>query len=264
VKKIIAEGDRVLGVTLDGGETLEAPVVVASADPRVALVRWLARPPARAARLVERWRARPTRDGYESKLDAVISRRPRFLGLGDGLLGRLGVGEPLLPTTIISPGLAEIARAHSAMGKGEVAARPMFYVNVPSVLDGSMQVGRDDVLSLEVLFTPYLLRGGWQGTDEPARWLEAFSTLVEPGFMDGIRRWRAIVPPDYEREFGLERGLAPGFWGTPLSALAGRERELTRYETPVRGLYLTGAGTFPGAGVWGASGRNAAHVVLGK
>jgi phytoene dehydrogenase-like protein len=30
----------------------------------------------------------------------------------------------------------------------------------------------------------------------------------------------------------------------------------------VKGLYITGAATFPGAGVWGASGRNAAMTVL--
>jgi phytoene dehydrogenase-like protein len=42
----------------------------------------------------------------------------------------------------------------------------------------------------------------------------------------------------------------------------GRSTELTRYHTPVKGLYLTGAATFPGAGIWGASGRNAASVVL--
>ena len=44
--------------------------------------------------------------------------------------------------------------------------------------------------------------------------------------------------------------------------LLGRNREQTRYQTPVRGLFLTGAGTFPGAGVWGASGRNTATAVL--
>jgi phytoene dehydrogenase-like protein len=70
-----------------------------------------------------------------------------------------------------------------------------------------------------------------------------------------------VTPVDYERDFGLDRGYAPSFAGGPLAALVGRDRELTRYETPVRGLFLTGAGTFPGAGVWGASGRNAARVV---
>jgi phytoene dehydrogenase-like protein len=262
VVEIMAEGDRVRGVRLEDGETVDAEVVVAAADPRTALVRWLARPPAAARSLVRRWHARPPREGYESKVDAVIARRPRLQALDDRLLARLGVTEPLIPTMIVSPSLDGIARAHGAMARGEVAERPIFYVNVPSILDGTMRVGDEDVFSLEVLFTPYRLRGGWNGTREPDRWLEAFSSLAVPGFLEGVRRWRAVTPPDYEREFGLERGLAPSFSGTPISTLVGRDRELTRYETPVRGLFLTGAGTFPGAGVWGASGRNAAAVIL--
>jgi phytoene dehydrogenase-like protein len=76
-----------------------------------------------------------------------------------------------------------------------------------------------------------------------------------------VRRWRVTTPPDYERDFSLARGHAPSFAGGPLAALVGRDRELTRYETPVRGLFLTGAATFPGAGIWGASGRNTAQVL---
>jgi phytoene dehydrogenase-like protein len=57
-------------------------------------------------------------------------------------------------------------------------------------------------------------------------------------------------------------GHATSFPGGPLSAFMGVDRELSRYETPVRGLFLTGAATFPGAGVWGASGRNAALTVI--
>jgi phytoene dehydrogenase-like protein len=264
VKELLAEGERVRGVVLDGGEVLEAPLVVAAADPRTALVRWLARPPTRAVPVVRRWRSRPVREGYESKVDAVITRLPRYRALDETVRERLGVEEPLVPTTIVAPALEEIAHAHQAMGRGEIAARPMFYVNVPSALDRSMRMDGDHVFSLEVLFTPYGLRDGWAGTVEPARWLDAFSSLVEPGFLDGLRRWRVVTPPDYERDFGLEQGLAPAYGGTPISALVGRDRELTRYETPVRGLYLTGAGTFPGAGIWGASGRNAAHVILSR
>jgi phytoene dehydrogenase-like protein len=263
VKELLAEGDRIRGVGLEGGDVIEAPVVVAAADPRVALLSWLSRPPSSAQSLVRRWRSRPSREGYESKVDALIGQRPRFHHL-DETRERLGVSEPLVPTTIVSPGLAEIAHAHEAMGQGLIAERPMFYVNVPSALDTSLLVNGDDVFSLEVLFTPYRLRDGWSGSAEPERWLDVFSTLVQDGFVEGVRRWRAMTPIDYERDFGLERGLAPAFGGTPLSALVGRDRELTRYETPVRGLYLTGAGTFPGAGIWGASGRNAAHVILSR
>jgi len=36
-----------------------------------------------------------------------------------------------------------------------------------------------------------------------------------------------------------------------------------RYATPLRALYLCGAGTHPGGGVTGAPGYNAAHRILG-
>jgi beta-carotene ketolase (CrtO type) len=37
---------------------------------------------------------------------------------------------------------------------------------------------------------------------------------------------------------------------------------LSRYRTPIGGLYLTGAGTHPGGGVTGMPGRNAAREVM--
>ena len=73
---------------------------------------------------------------------------------------------------------------------------------------------------------------------------------------DDTRPLRAGVPPT--------RGHATSFAGGPLAALRNQNPELTRYETPVKGLFLTGAATFPGAGVWGASGRNAAMCILAR
>ena len=71
-----------------------------------------------------------------------------------------------------------------------------------------------------------------------------------------------MTPDVYERDFHLPDGHAASFGGGPLAALRSRDPELTRYETAVPGLYLTGAATFPGAGIWGASGRNCATVIL--
>ena len=118
------------------------------------------------------------------------------------------------------------------------------------------------VLSIEALFTPYGIRGGWPTSKEPQRWLELFAGLCEPGLLDSIVDWRAVTPDRYESDFHLPAGHATSFAGGPLAALRNANPELTRYETAVRGLYLTGAATFPGAGVWGASGRNCATVVL--
>ena len=38
--------------------------------------------------------------------------------------------------------------------------------------------------------------------------------------------------------------------------------ELSQYKTPVDGLYLTGAGTYPAGGITGVPGHNTAHVIL--
>ena len=262
VAEVVVEGPAVRGVRLTTGELVEARVVVCAVDPRAALVDWLTTPPAGATAMVHRWRARPTSDGYESKVDAVVGTLPALPQVDDALLARVGAFDPNVPTTTIAPSLQQIAAAHAQLPRGVVAGQPMMLVNTPSVLDPTMRVGNDHVFSLEVLWTPYAVPGGWAASAEPQRWLDAFAGQVAPGFLDGVRRWRVMTPEDYERDFSLARGYAPSFSGGPLAALVGRDRELTRYETPVRGLFLTGAGTFPGAGVWGASGRNAAAVVL--
>jgi phytoene dehydrogenase-like protein len=199
--------------------------------------------------------------GYESKLDAVVAAAPVYHQTDPQVVRRLGY-DPLTATTIIAPPVDAVEAAHALMARGGVAEQPMFYANVPSALDPTMRVGDDHVFSLEVLYTPYALRGGWAGSKEPERWFEHYATLVQPEFLGGMRRWRAMTPDRYETDFHLPRGHVMSFAGGPVAALLGRQPELTRYETPVKGLYLTGAATFPGAGVWGASGRNAATVVL--
>jgi phytoene dehydrogenase-like protein len=269
VQALVCEGEAVRGVELDTGEVLEADVVVSAVDPRTTFVRWLRHPPPAALGLVRHWRSVVAPDGYESKLDAVVATPPRLRAVEaiGGHLAALGVEEPGVATVVVAPGVEELARGHALMGRGRVPERPVVLAATPSVLDPTRVVGGPEgghVFSLEVLQTPYALAGGWEGSPEPRRWLEAFGSLCQPGFVDGVRRWRTMTPPEYERQCSLPRGHAPSFLGGPLAALVGRRPELTRYETPVRGLFLTGAATFPGAGVWGASGRNAAGVVLAR
>jgi phytoene dehydrogenase-like protein len=263
VTAVECEGDGVRGVRLTDGSTIEAPVIVSACDPRATFVSWLHHPPAAATPLIDRWEARPQLDGYESKLDAVISTLPAYEQLDPAVPERLGF-EPLHATAIVAPPLDEMAAAHRLMGEGRVAPRPMFFANIPSVLDPSLRVDGHHVFSLETLYTPYHLEGGWRTSGEPQRWLEVYGERVAPGFLDGVERWRAMTPDVYERDFFMPKGYATSFAGGPLAALRGKDPELTRYETPVKGLYLTGAATFPGAGVWGASGRNTAKVILSR
>jgi len=72
-----------------------------------------------------------------------------------------------------------------------------------------------------------------------------------------------LTPWDLEREFGLTEGnifhgelaLDQLFFMRPVRGWA-------QYRTPINNLYLCAAGTHPGGGVMGASGRLAALEIL--
>ena len=244
---------RVTGVRLRDGEVIESRTVVVACDPAVVALEGGGTPD-RFSRI---W-GPGGKDGYESKIDATLTTAPAYRQAAGGL----DAAEALNPTTFILPGLAGLRSALASSAGGRVAADPVFFANVPSALDPSMRPpGGGEVFSLEVLYTPYDLDGGWSGSAEPERWLARYGEWVRPGFAESVVDWRAMTPPSYEQQFGMPRGHAASFAGSPLSALLGRPRHLTRYTTPVRGLFCAGAATFPGAGVWGASGRNVASVV---
>jgi phytoene dehydrogenase-like protein len=252
VDTIMCSGDRVSGIALADGTEITAPIVVSACNPHDTFLRWLKHPPASAHDLVRRWSNVRHDEGYESKIDAVLSAPPVLRGFD----------RPLGPTSAIGPSLADIDRGAAMMAEGRILDQPGLLVNVPSLLDPTMAPDGRHVLSLEALYTPFGFRGGWTDSAEPRRWLEQFAELCEPGFLDSIIEWRAMTPDVYERDFHLPAGHATSFAGGPLAAFRNENPELTKYETAVEGLYLTGAATFPGAGVWGASGRNCATVIL--
>jgi phytoene dehydrogenase-like protein len=254
VTRIRCTGDSARGVTLDDGTELDAPVVVSACDPHRTFLEWLSDPPPSAQSTVERWRGIETEAGYESKIDAILSAPPVLKA----------IGEPTGTTVTVAPSLAEIDRGFHLMKAGRMLDQPALLLNVPTVIDPTMAPAdhpNHHVLSLEVLYTPYGLQGGWPGSSEPQRWLELFASLCEPGVLDSVVAMRAMTPDVYEREFHLPLGHATSFAGGPLAVFRAKDPELTHYETAVHGLFLTGAATFPGAGVWGASGRNCAGVV---
>ena len=105
-----------------------------------------------------RWTAAPVADGYESKLDAVVAAPPIYRQTDPQVVRRLGLRPADGHDDHGAPPVDAVAAAHRLMGDGGVAERPMFYANVPSVLDPTMRAGDGDhVFSLEVLYTPYRL-----------------------------------------------------------------------------------------------------------
>jgi phytoene dehydrogenase-like protein len=252
----------VRGVQLADGAVVESPIVVTAVAPQRLAYASRAATSKHVAGWTAAWGRSPKPEGYEAKLDVVVSEPPRVRGVSyedlDSPSSALGASG------VIAPSAEGIAAAHAAYRSGRVHEAPLLYFNSPSASDGQMKTSSGDhLLSIEVLFTPYDLIGGWAASSEPHRWLERFARFVEPGFLDTVRNFVAMTPPRYEAEFFLERGHVPSFPDGPAAALFGRRnRSLSRHTTPIHGLFLAGGATFPGAGVWGASGRNVARVAL--
>lgn len=121
------------------------------------------------------------------------------------------------------------------------------------------------MLTCFVQYLPYrLARGTW--AERRAKLGDRVTEIIgryAPNVPGSIIAHRVYTPADLEATFSITEGntfhgdisLEQMFFMRPLPGWA-------RYRTPVRNLYLCGAGTHPGGGVTGAPGHNAAHAIL--
>lgn len=115
---------------------------------------------------------------------------------------------------------------------------------------------------------PYELAKGlyWDDIRErEAKKIYKVITDYAPNMKGKLIDWHIQTPLDIERKHGMLKGnvmhidmnLDQMFMFRPTP-------ELSRYETPIRNLYLSSASCHPGGGVFGAAGYNAANVILRK
>jgi phytoene dehydrogenase-like protein len=251
---------RATGVTLDGGEKIEASIVVSGLDPKRTLVD-LVDPVAIGPSLG--WRASNIRTpGVVAKVNLVLRRLPVFPSAGDDadrlLRGRI----------LVAPGIDAIERAFDASKYGRISQQPVLEATIPSLIDPSLVEGAKagtQVMSVVFQYAPYALRDDdWDGRRETVGDL-AVTTLetVAPGIGKLVTARQVITPLDLERDYGLTGGhplhaepaLDSFFLWRPLLGHA-------RYRMPLDGLYLCGSGAHPGGGITGAPGQNAAREIL--
>ena len=91
----------------------------------------------------------------------------------------------------------------------------------------------------------------------------ALCLLVSADARGAVLGRHVLTPACFEEIYGLTTGNT--FHGDMATDQLFSIRPLfgcPRYRTPVRNLYLCGAGAHPGGGVMGAAGHNAAHEIL--
>jgi phytoene dehydrogenase-like protein len=251
VASIDVSGDRVLGVTLSSGETLRAPIVLSGAHPKTTVLDLVGADhfPDEVVEDMRRYRSR----GGSVKVNWILSEPPRF------------ADERLLHTSLaICPSVDYLERAWQDATLGRPAEHPYIEVEVPTAIDPSLTDDGTTVMTMFTQYGPHSEEGWPEGAREAyaQRCLDVLEPYA-PNVRDAVIHYEVLAPPDLERIFGLVGGsIFQGEQGLDQMAFMRPSPLLSRYATPVHGLYLCGAGTHPGGGVIAAAGHNAAMRVL--
>jgi len=262
VARISTHAGRACGVVLEDGTSLEARRVVSCADPARTFLELLG-----AEALDPGFRREIEGLDFRSpvvKINLALDRLPRFArtpaGSGNGEAGPEHSGTIHVGACDLDALDASFAAAEA----GRVPDRPMVELTIPSALDSSLAPEGHHVASMFVQHAPLAPDAGWQTTREQmAERAIAMVEEVAPGFASSILQRDVLAAPDLERVFGLTGGnIFHGAMSLDRLAFLRPVPGWARYRTPVRDLWLCGAGTHPGGGVMGACGRNAAGELL--
>jgi phytoene dehydrogenase-like protein len=256
VARVLVANGRATGVALESGEELRAGLVVSGADPRRTFLELVgaAHLPADFVEAIRRYRFR----GSSGKVNLALAELPRFTCLP-------GNGPHLRGAISVSPSVDYIERAYDDAKFGEYSRRPYLDVVIPSLIDPAMAPPGRHVMSIFVQYAPYHLNGGWTDARRETFGDAVVDTLAEyaPNLKSAILHRQVITPADIERTVGLTEGnIFQGELALQQMFFLRPARAWASYATPIHGLYQCGAGTHPGGGVMGASGRNAALAML--
>jgi beta-carotene ketolase (CrtO type) len=265
VEEILVESGRAVGVRLQGGETIRAGRLVASAvDPRHLVLDLLGERHAGAeiAAKIRRYEWGASFFTIHAALD-----RPVPYAAGE---------EPAKAGYVHAAGTSsdELAQAFLDCRAGRLPKGPMVgIIDEAGVDPGRVPAGRG-LMKFVVHYVPYRVTDDATGRTEGGDWdgiKDAYADHIieqlSQNFLPGLRE--RIVALAVHSPLDLERRIISAVHGTHqhgafLPYQVGVMRplpELGQYRTPVENVYLCAAGSHPGSGVSMAPGRNAAQVI---
>jgi phytoene dehydrogenase-like protein len=255
VTAIKLNGDgRACGVVLQGGEEIDAGVVLSNADPVTTFTRLL---PPQALEPGFRERAAAWRcESPVMKVNIALGELPRFS------CRPYGPDAGHYNATIhIADSIDYIQRAYTEAAAGLPSSEPMLEMFLQTPSDPSLAPPGKHLLSVFAQYYPYARKdGAWTAAARQAAADAILATIgrYAPNVPNAVEAMQIFTPVDLESRFGLPRGHI--FHGELLPGQIFEDRFSVR--TPVPGLYLCGSGTHPGGCVSGCPGWRGAHAVL--
>ncbi len=256
VEKILLQGDRAVGVALENGDELRAPLVCSSVDPRLTFFRFVGEKhlDGEFVEDIRRYKFR----GSSGKVNLALDGLPDFRALP-------GTGPHLRGAISMSPSVEYMERAYDDAKYGRFSRRPYIDIVIPSLTDPSVAPPGKHVMSCFVQYAPYHLKEGTWDEKREEFGDTVVDTIAEhaPNLKNIILDRQVLTPLDLEREFGLTEGnIFQGELSLEQLFFLRPAPKWAQYRSPIRNLYMCGSATHPGGGIMGAPGRNAAMKIL--
>ncbi|HJQ76314.1 MAG TPA: NAD(P)/FAD-dependent oxidoreductase [Acidimicrobiia bacterium] len=258
--RISTHDGRVTGVILESGEVFHTGFVLSNANPQITLLDLVD-----ASDLPSEFRDRVSNikmKGSAFKVGLALDDLPRFAAAADE-------EEAVAFASCqfrVAPTLDYMELAYDDAKYGRPSQSPMMWGLTPSVTDPQLAPEGKHVMSINVFHAPHELAEGLSWETERDRFgkraIEVMSEYI-PNLADIIVDTRFWSPVDLEREYGLVGAHITHGESMPGSMFSFRPIPgWSDYATPIAGLYMCGAGVWPGGSISGAPGHNAAHKVL--
>ena len=271
VEKVLIDDGRAVGVRIANGTEYRAKHgVISNIDARRLFLQ-----------MVDRSAIDSADSGLHERLDRrIVNNNETILKIDCALAEPLRFehhqhqDEYLIGSVLIADSVKQVETAHHDPSMGKIPdADPSMYLVVPTMLDPSMAPEGKHTLWIE-FFAPYNIEGlegtGMNGTG----WTDELKNKVADRVIDKL----AEYAPNVKQAMIARQVESPAELGDRLGSYNGNYYhidmtleqmiffrplpELANYETPIKGLYLTGAGTHPGGSISGMPGRNCARSFL--
>jgi len=236
VKSIQVDMFTCKGVILANGEEISADNIISAADPKhtfLTLVGAVNLPPEFV------WNVQSIKmRGSVAKVHLLTDGNH---GVPDG-------------TLVVAPSIKYLEKAYDAAKYHQISEQPYLEVTTSG-----------NVVSIHFQFAAYELKNSEWKVESGNLEKLAVDTLAGyfPNLKSSIKNTKVITPFDMEQTYGLTEGdlnhgqlmLDQFMFMRPIPGWS-------KHETPLDNLYLCGSGVHGGGGVSGASGRNAARIII--
>lgn len=260
VEKLLIRGGKAIGAKTEDGREFNADIVISNAHVQTTMLHMVG-PEHLEPKFLKRVEQIQVGNGFGMVIRCAVKELPQYTACPDDPYIHNGM-------QLLAPSVTYLNHAIGDYMKGQPPVNPAVVAMTFSKIDPEVAKDGAHTLFAWAQWHPYELANGehWDNIRErEAEKIYDVVTRYAPNMNGKLIDWYIQTPLDIERKHGLLKGnvmhvemnFDQMFMFRPLP-------EMSRYETPIKHLYLSSASCHPGGGVFGAAGYNAAHVILKK